>query len=132
MDESLELFNNIKMGLQCLHQGDFYEAHEYFEDAWRQTAHDSREFYRALLLISGGFFRLEQDRANAAYKFFSHTLDWLDRFPNEYLGFDLESIRNFVENLLKQIDDDTPTESILESSRPIIPDIFFSNPTGTS
>lgn len=130
MDEPLKLSNEIRMGLQFLHQGDYYQAHEYFEDAWRQTMDDSREFYRALLHISGGFYRLVQDRPNAALKFFSRALYWLDHFPKKHLGFDLVSIKYFLENLQKKIENGIPCEIILESAQSMIDAIISSNQTG--
>ena len=132
MDVSQNLPDEVKMGLQCLNQGAFYEAHEYFEDAWRQTSDGSREFFRALLHVSGGFFRLEQGRAAAAHKFFNRALHWLQNFPIGYLGFDVLTIKRFVENLLMKINDGTPVENILEMSQPFIFAVFYSDLTSTS
>ena len=123
---------NALIGLQHLKLGAYYEAHEYFEDAWRQTDDDSREFYRVLLHISGGFYRLGQDRSDAANKFFSRALYWLGRFPDGYLGFDLATIRDFLENMHKIINDGTPNEIILKNSQSIIQAVLTDNQSGTS
>jgi hypothetical protein len=84
---------NAEKGLQLFNQGAFYDAHEYFETAWRETLPPEREFYRALLQISGGYYRLTQDNAKAARKFFDHALGWLAAFSNLQFGIDTAVLR---------------------------------------
>jgi uncharacterized protein len=111
----------VEQGLKALNQGEFYEAHEYFEDAWRDTPDESREFYRALLHISGGFYRLTQDRPTAAKKFFSRARHWLQAFPNPHLGLETDKIRTNVERLIAHIDACKPSQAILEQNSIHIP-----------
>jgi len=111
----------IEQGLQALNQGRFYSAHEYFEDAWRDTPDESREFFRALLHISGGFYRLTQDRPTAAKKFFSRAQHWLGGFPSPHLGFETDRIRTDVERLIALIDAGKPSQDILEQDSIYIP-----------
>lgn len=85
-------------------QGDFYEAHEHFEDAWRETLDESREFYRALLHLSGGFFRLSQKRPGAAKKFFSRAHHWLSLFPTPYRKVDTNKLKKYVLKMINTID----------------------------
>ncbi len=105
----------VTQGLYLFNQGYFYEAHEYFEDAWRETEDDSREFYRVLLQLSGGFFRLNQRRPQAAKKFFSHALGWLERFPNPTLDFDTLALKNWLKELIAAINRDEKSEIILQN-----------------
>ena len=111
----------VEQGLQALNQGKFYSAHEYFEDAWRDTTDESREFFRALLHISGGFYRLTQDRPTAAKKFFSRAQHWLQGFPSPHLGLETDSLRTDVERLLALIDAGKPSQRILEQDSIHIP-----------
>lgn len=111
-----KLPNIIKQGLQAFNQSEFYAAHEYFEDAWRDTPDESREFYRALLHISGGYYRLTQDRPKAAKKFFTRAQHWLKRFPSPHMGLDIDSIRTHLERLIVQIDAGKPAKTLLEQS----------------
>ncbi|MFN2303724.1 MAG: DUF309 domain-containing protein [Anaerolineales bacterium] len=125
MNQTQSLPEKVKKGLHYFNQGAFYEAHEYFEDAWRQTPGSSREFYRSLLHISGGFFRLQQGRAVAAKKFFMHALNWLKQFPDEHLGFDLSAIKKIIENLLKKLTQDKHTERVITEMHPLLQSIFI-------
>ncbi len=109
-------------GLRTFNQQAFYEAHEHFEDAWRQTPTDDREFFRAFLHLSGGFYRLTQDRPEAARKFFSHAKKWLANFPDSYHGFDVSQIMEVVQRLINTINQKIPSDEILKDQfQPIQP-----------
>lgn len=96
----------VNEGIQLLNQDRFYEAHEAFETAWRRTQDPSREFYRALLQVGGGFFRLSQGKPQAAKKFFSHALKWLALFPSPHLGFDTEILMEDIQKIILVIEND--------------------------
>lgn len=104
----------VKHGLRAFNQGEFFAAHEFFEDAWRETPDSSREFFRSLLHISGGFYRLTEDRPRAAMKFFSRALHWLQFFSNDYMGLEVEKIRNLLEKLIDNINAGKPSKDIIE------------------
>ena len=105
---SEQIPDEVIIGLGALSYRAFYTAHEYFEDAWRKTPDYSREFYRALLHISGGFFRLSQERPAAAKKFFIHALEWLAFFPSPYRGFRTDELINCLQNLTETINQNEP------------------------
>ncbi len=111
-------------GLRQFNQGEFYKAHEYFERAWRETKDDSREFYRALLQVSGGFYRLTQGRPGAAIKFFNRSLHWLEFFPKHYQGINTDELRNQLEELIKATNENRDTVNILENFLPKIKGVF--------
>lgn len=117
-----QLPKKVIEGMQAFNQGNYYAAHEHFEDAWRDTDDDTREFYRALLHISGGFFRLTQNRPGAARKFFSRALHWLDAFPSPYLGLDTSEIKLNIHMLIDSIDNGQPSNMVLKQwDHPIKP-----------
>jgi tetratricopeptide (TPR) repeat protein len=95
----------VKQGLLLFYQDQYYEAHEAFETAWRKTQDPAREFFRALIHISGGFLRLTQNRPKAAVKFFEHALKWLMLLPDTQLGFNITLLikdLNFINAAIKQ------------------------------
>jgi predicted metal-dependent hydrolase len=104
---------SVQKGLLCFNQRAFYEAHEYFEIAWRQAPEDVREFYRALLHLSGGFFRLNQNRPEAARKFFAHGQKWMRSFSGEIGGISARFLNTLFERLLSALDQGMSSEDIL-------------------
>lgn len=95
----------FKLGLEAFNQQNFYEAHEHFESAWQRTADSSREYYRALLHLSGGFFRLTQNRPLAAKKFFTRAHFWLDKFPDNHLDLDNRTIKDRLKEMIAALDE---------------------------
>lgn len=105
MEQNKEnLPEDVHQGLSLFKLDEYYEAHEAFESAWRKTDDSSREFYRALIHISGGFYRLTQNRPNAAVKFFEHALKWLMLFPDTHLGFDIALLKTDLNNIIGAIE----------------------------
>ena len=100
-------------GLQAFNRQAFYDAHEYFEEAWRTSPLEERELYRALLQISGGFYRLSQDRPTAAHKFFERALHWLQPFPSPFKTIDVDALRCWLTELLNALAEVRSTEAIL-------------------
>ena len=101
----------VRQGLSLFKQDAYYQAHEEFETAWRKTQPPEREFYRALLQISGGFYRLTQNRPTAAIKFFKHALNWLAYFPDTHLGFNIRLLKkdlNLIISTIEQGQDELP------------------------
>jgi predicted metal-dependent hydrolase len=96
----------VNEGIQLLNQDQFYEAHEAFEAVWRRIQDPSREFYRALLQVSGGFFRLSQGNPQAAKKFFTLALKWLAPFPSPHVGFDIGILIEDIQKIILEIEND--------------------------
>ncbi len=111
-------------GLDFFTSREFYEAHEYFERAWRETQDDSREFYRVLIHLTGGFFRLTQGRRDAAMKFFDRSHFWLKSFPSPYLGINADDLRDQLSDLRRAISQVKDSNTILETYFPPIQKII--------
>ena len=114
MTSSFNVHNHIREGIRLFNQKDFFASHEFFEDAWRETSDDSREFFRALLQISAGHFRLTQNRPSAAKKFFNRALYWLKPFSENHFGFTVTMLRSYLSNLINTLDQGVPARRILE------------------
>lgn len=108
------LNQNAIQGLRAFNRQDFYEAHEWFENAWRESPVETREFYRALLQLSGGYFRLTQDRLGAAKKFFERALHWLEPFPSLHLSISTDQLRKSLRHLLHAVGDGQPPNTIIQ------------------
>lgn len=100
-------------GLQAFNRQAFYDAHEYFETAWRTSPLDERDFYRALLQISGAFYRLTQDRPMAAHKFFDRALFWLQPLPSPFKFMDVDALRVWLQGLLNALTEARSSSEII-------------------
>ena len=109
-----KLPTHVINGLQAFNQGDYYDAHEHFEFAWRETPDVSREFFRALLHLSGGYYRLSEDRPDAALKFFQRSLHWMGKFPSPFYLIDTEALKSHLNLLIAAIHSGQTSSVILK------------------
>jgi Xaa-Pro aminopeptidase/predicted metal-dependent hydrolase len=112
--------NMIRKGFSEFNEGSYYEAHEYFEAAWRATPDPMREFYRALLQVSGGFFRLSQEKPDAARKFFARAVYWLNQFPAQHQGYNITLLRLTIKLIIRAIENDDPALEIIHRHHDIL------------
>ena len=103
----------LRLGLNAFNRRMFYEAHEYFEDAWRETPGSEREFYRSLLHLTGGFFRLTEGRPTAARKFFRRAGHWLAAFTHQMHGISIQDLQRYINTLLNLLDQGIDSTEIL-------------------
>jgi predicted metal-dependent hydrolase len=107
---------NVKKGLKCFNDQAYYAAHEYFEQAWRQSKGLEKDLYRALIHLSGGFFRLQQNRPNAAKKFFLHCKKWLKGINCSNFLVNIDLIKKKLVEMTHHIDNGMPSDDILQKT----------------
>jgi len=117
---------DARQGIILFSQRKFYQAHENFESAWRETKDNPREFYRALLQLSGGYYRLTQKRLKAAKKFFKRSLHWLHNYPDPFFGIETSRLKDPLIDLIGATD--IHEKSIFEDVFSAIQDLFEEKP----
>jgi uncharacterized protein len=104
-----ELHPEALRGLRLFNAGDYFEAHEALENAWRDEAGPIRDLYRGILQIGVGYYHIQRGNYRGAVKMFQRCRQWLDPFPSNCQGIDIESLRaNFlaVEELVHRVGPD--------------------------
>lgn len=82
---------------QRLHNGgEYYEAHEAWEDIWSQEDDDEyRVFVQGLIQVTSAFHKLFVQREPVgAGKLLARGLEKLDRYPADYLGIAVGGFRD--------------------------------------
>jgi uncharacterized protein len=80
-------------GLALFDRGDYFEAHEALETAWRAEPGPIRDLYHGILQVAVAYFHIRRGNYVGARKMFQRSRRWLDRFPGEYGGIDLDQFR---------------------------------------
>lgn len=80
-------------GLALFNQGEYFEAHEALETAWREESGPIRELYRGILQIAVAYLHISRDNYPGAVKMFLRSRPWLAPFPDRCRGIDLASFR---------------------------------------
>src|SRR5512146_1053421 len=88
-----ELPEQVLEGLELFNQGEYFEAHEVLEAAWRAETGPVRELYRGILQIAVAYYHLLRGNYIGAVKMFLRSRTWLGPFPDQCRGIDLGRFR---------------------------------------
>ncbi len=80
-------------GLELFNRGEYFEAHELLEEAWKQDQGPARELYRAILQAAVAYLQIERGNYNGAVKMFLRLRQWIDPLPERCRGVDVASLR---------------------------------------
>jgi uncharacterized protein len=101
--------DRVLSGLELFNQGEYFEAHEVLEAAWRAEPGPVRELYRGILQIAVAYYHILRGNYIGAKKMFIRSRTWLDPFPDRCRGIDLAGFRQDyarVENQLQSLGPD--------------------------
>lgn len=80
-------------GLELFNLGEFFEAHEWLEEAWKADPGPARELYRAILQTAVAYLQIERLNFNGAVKMFLRLRQWIDPLPQQCRGVDVATLR---------------------------------------
>ncbi len=99
---------DVIKGLELFNSGQFFEAHEELEKAWREEKGPIRELYRGILQVGVGYYHIQRGNVRGALKMFRRCRQWLDRFPDQCCGIDLKRLRQDFQRVERQLMDGGP------------------------
>src|SRR4051812_45690608 len=76
-------------GVLLFNEGDFFEAHEVWEDLWSESHGDERRFYQGLIQAAVGLCHFGNGNLGGAAKLYHSSRAYLERCPSPFLGLDL-------------------------------------------
>jgi predicted metal-dependent hydrolase len=103
-DEEAGLF---RQGIEQLNTGYFFECHETLEDLWHGVRGPSRDFFQGLIQLSVAFYHVTRDNHAGARSMLERAMGRLSKYPDDYGGIDLGSLRAEAAALRKHLDDGT-------------------------
>ena len=110
----------VVRGLELFNAGDYFQAHEFLEEAWRGEPDPIRELYRGILQVGVGFYHIQRRNYNGAHKLFQRALGWLAPFLPICQGVNVEKIYTLTTKI-----DAALIRSLPNPSRPVLESLFF-------
>ena len=80
-------------GLEEFNRGEYFEAHESLEEAWKDDPTPGRELYRAVLQVAVAYFQIKRGNYKGAAKMFLRLRQWIEPLPDECRGVDIAQLR---------------------------------------
>jgi uncharacterized protein len=92
-------------GIEEFNRGEFYECHEYLEEAWMQEPRRVRLLYQGILQVGVGFYHLQNGNWRGATGLLRNGTQRLKEFEPSTLGIDVARLVRESERCLEELED---------------------------
>ena len=90
-------------GLKLFNEGEFFEAHEELEDAWRKETGEIRDLYQGILQVAVTYLHITRRNYNGAVKVYERSTKRLKDWPEICRGIYVGKLRSDAENIIKTL-----------------------------
>ena len=90
-------------GLEAFNSSRFFDAHELWEDVWRQTPEPDKRFLQGLIQVAAAFHHYSRDNVLGTRNLLRAGLLKLDAFPDAHGGMEIALLRAAVREWLAAI-----------------------------
>ncbi len=94
----------VLKGIEEFNKGEFYECHEYLEEAWMQESRRVRFLYQGILQVGVGFYHLQNGNWRGATGLLRNGSVRLREFEPEALGIDVARLVRESERCLRELE----------------------------
>ena len=95
----------VLKGIEEFNKGEFYECHEYLEEAWMQEPRRVRFLYQGILQVGVGFYHQQNGNWRGATGLLRNGTARLKEFEPETLGIDVARLVRECERCLQEIEE---------------------------
>lgn len=92
-------------GIEEFNRGEFYECHEYLEEAWMEEPRRVRFLYQGILQVGVGFYHLQNGNWRGATGVLRNGIERLREFEPETLGVDVRRLVRESERCLEELEE---------------------------
>lgn len=90
-------------GIEEFNRGEFFECHEYLEDAWREESGRIRYLYQGILQVGVGFYHQQNGNWKGATSLLRSGIERLREFEPETRGVDVAGLIQASERCLAEL-----------------------------
>lgn len=99
-------------GIEHFNAGQFFDAHEVWEEIWLRSSGDTKLFYQMLIQAAVALYHYERGNSRGARGMYTNVSDKLERLPSLMMSLDLvdfaNQFRGFFAALIEENYDDSP------------------------
>jgi uncharacterized protein len=99
-----ELPDLVLEGIEEFNRGEFFDCHEYLEEAWMQESGRVRYLYQGILQVGVGFYHLENGNWRGATGLLRNGTIRLKEFEPVTLGVDVAKLVRESERCLQELE----------------------------
>ncbi|MFO0846571.1 MAG: DUF309 domain-containing protein [Gemmataceae bacterium] len=90
-------------GVVLFNAGDYFEAHEVWEDLWAESHGRERKFYQGLIQAAVGLCHFHNGNLGGAAKLYRSSRDYMGGCGKRCLGLDLEAFWASMEECFRPV-----------------------------
>lgn len=90
-------------GLRLFNAGEYFEAHEALEQAWKEEKGDVRNLYRGILQIAVVYLHITRGNYNGALKVYERSRRWLKDWPAICRGIYVGELRKDAQTAIEEV-----------------------------
>jgi uncharacterized protein len=90
-------------GIEQFNRRDFFDAHETWEEIWRQAAGPEKTFLQGLIQIAAAFCHYQRGNRVGTLSLLRAGLERLTHFPPTQSGIELDALRRRVAQWIEQL-----------------------------
>jgi predicted metal-dependent hydrolase len=91
-----EAEEKFQRGLAQFNRGEFFEAHETWEEIWLASPESEKAFLQGIIQVSAAFHHYSRSNHKGACSLLQAGLKKLENFPNTHRGCKIEALRASV------------------------------------
>ncbi len=115
----------FRKGIEEFNTRSFFEAHDTWEELWRETSGPDRLFYQGLIQTAVGLYHMTNGNLRGARSQFGKALDKLERYLPAYHGIDTGHLVQGVRACLANVGNGG-AENVIRPDPPPAPEIRMS------
>lgn len=99
-EEERKLFHE---GIELFNDGEFFEAHEAWEDVWANCTGDKARFYQGLIQAAVTLEHINRDNPRGVQKVWRSMLTKFDGLPDVMMGVNIRELVDALEEVVRPI-----------------------------
>ena len=94
--------NKLKKAIYLFNNRNFFEAHEIWEQLWKETI-DEKKFLKGLIFIAGGYYHYLNNNIDGAVLFLEKGLNNISQYNEGYMNISLKKFKKEIQGSIKKI-----------------------------
>lgn len=99
-DEEARLFHE---GIALFNSGEWFEAHEVWEDIWHDAGGDKKRFYQGLIQLAVTIEHIRRGNPRGVVQVYQSATSKFDGLPDEFMGIDITDLVKRVGAMVKPV-----------------------------
>jgi hypothetical protein len=97
------LHPRAREGLHLMNRGEYFEAHEALEAAWKEEPGEVRDLYQGILQAAVVYLHITRRNFPGAVKVYGRSQKWLTKWDGFVLGIDVSALRRDLDAVMVEV-----------------------------